>query len=396
MCKYLILILLSCLCFSCRHSQTTEDNTSLSKTQKTKGQQTHSFKEKKTVTVKKAWIRETFPKDFTRPSILQSIKPVLVPPGLLIQGNKVNGISAYTLDKGEKKWFFPVKGGLAGNVSVADGFVFFGGADGFIYALYLKTGNVLWKHHTKFTHVSAPTIWKDHLYFASFNKIHCLNKKTGESVWTYSTQIKTTKFTVEGIARPLIGSFTNSTLIYFKASDDSLIALNMKGLLKWKRRLSDSTSRFTSAVSAPVMGKICLYSASLEAGLYCLNPKTGKIIWKTTVGSHGNLLLSGSWLFYPSNDGRVIALDQKSGKQIWSHKVPKSIATSLTLYKDILIYGEYSGDLRFISLDTGKELSSFSFGRGMAASPVVSVIHSALYFISNSGWLYKLSITKGS
>ncbi|MDE0119608.1 MAG: PQQ-binding-like beta-propeller repeat protein [Bdellovibrionales bacterium] len=376
--------------------------------------------------IKKIWIQETFPKDFTRPSILQSISPVLIPrvsenaefkglvarrketksteklvpvktgimpnrfssTGLIVQGNKVNGITAYILNKGKKRWFFPVKGGLAGNPAVFDGFVFFGGADGVMYALHLDTGKILWKYRTGLTNVSAPVVKGRRLYFSSSNKIYCLNKKTGENIWMYSIPVRSADFTVEGVARPLV----SDTFIYFKVSDDTLIALDQKGRLKWKRELSEADSRFTSALSDPVLGKACLYASGLESGLYCLNQKTGKVIWKTAKGSHGDLLLFGSSLFYPSYDGYVIALDQKSGKEIWRHKVPESIATSLVLYKDVLVYGEYSGALRFISIDKGEELQSFHFGTGMSAKPVVSVINSELYFISNAGWLYKLSL----
>ena len=349
----------------------------------------HTFKKKNhTPFVKKVWIRETFVKNLARPSLLQSIKPVLTSHGLLVQGNKVNGISAYTLRLGKRKWFFPVKGGLAGGVLVSNGFVFFGGADGVLYSLDLQSGTVVWKQPIGLTSVSTPVVYGSYLYLASPNKIYCLNLKTGDNVWTYSTQVKNPEFVVEGVASPLV----EGSLIYFKVSDDSLVALDFKGRLKWKKSLARLGSRFASASSNPVMGKVCLYVAGLESGLYCLNKKTGKIIWNTSFGSHGNILLSGSLVFYSSHDGKVVALDQKSGKEIWSHKVPESIATSLVSYKDMLIYGEYSGALRFISKDKGEELSSFSFGSGMSAPPVVLEAESELYFISNAGWLYKLRL----
>ena len=348
---------------------------------------TLSDKKESRIVVQKIWIRETFPKDWTRPSIGQSIKPVLSAQGLLIQGHKSRGLIAYTSDRGKKKWFFPVKGGLAGGV-LADGpLLFFGGADGFMYALQAKTGQVVWKHYTGLTTVSRPVQKGQYLYFASPDRLYCLNKKTGKNLWTYSAVSTPGQFIVEGVASPLPGS----SLVYFKVSDGSLTALDFRGRLKWKKKLSDTGSDFTSAVSGITMGKVCLYTASLQAGLYCLNPKTGKTIWKTSVGSHGDVLLSGSRLFYPSQDGRVLALDQKSGKLIWSHRVPHSIATSLVLNRDMLVYGEYRGALRFISRQTGEELGHFAFGQGMSVEPAVSALDSALYFISRAGWLYKIT-----
>ena len=374
---------------SCQYLKPTDNRFLQDYNKKVNGEVTRYIKGKKvSVLSKKVWMRETFSKDFTRPSILQSIKPVLTKEDLLVQGNKVNGVSVYTSKQGKRKWLFPIKGGVAGDILVSGEFVFFGGSDGFLYALYLKTGRVLWKYYTGLTGISAPVVRGSNLYFASASKIYCLNIKTGENIWTYSTQIKPTEFTVEGVAAPLIGN----KFIYFKVSDGSLIALDFKGRLKWKHTLSNSGSRFTTAFSSPVMGKVCLYSSSLESGVYCLNKKTGKVIWKTDVGSYGDLLLDGSRLFYSTHDGKVLALDQKSGKQIWSHDVPESIATSPVLYKDILIYGEYAGVLRFISRSTGEELHSFPFGNGMSAPPVLSEATSELYFISNAGWLYKMRL----
>ncbi len=386
---YIIYLLFAFLFFtSCQHLKPT-DNRFFQDYKKAKGGVAHYIRGKTpSVLARKVWIRETFSKDFTRPSILQSIKPVLTGKGLLVQGNKVNGVSVYTSEQGKRKWFFSIKGGVAGDILVSGEFVFFGGSDGFIYALYLKTGKVLWKYYTGLTGISAPVLRGLNLYFASADKIYCLNVKTGENIWTYSTQIKPAEFTVEGVAAPLVGD----DLIYFKVSDGSLIALNFKGRLKWKHTLSNSGNRFTTAFSSPVIGKACLYSSSLESGVYCLNKKTGKVIWKTDVGSYGDLLLDGSRLFYSTHNGQVLALDQKSGKQIWSHDVPESIATSPVLYKGILIYGEYTGALRFISKSTGEELHSFPFGSGMSAPPVVSKATAELYFISNVGWLYKIQL----
>ena len=377
-------------CCSCRHSKAPPKD---GKNQKAVRSAPVQMKEKtSSVRVKKVWIRESFKKDFTRPSLLQTLRPALTSSGLLIQGNKTDGISAYTLDKGKRKWFFPVKGGAAGEPSIKEDFVFFGGADGFVYALYLNTGKVLWKQSIKSIRLSAPEIKGDDLYFAGPDKLYRLKRKTGESVWTYTASLKSSDFTVEGIARPLAVRLKRGGLmIYFKTGDGSLLALNRNGKLKWKRELTQSGDRFTSALYRPVMGKTCLYSPGL-GGLYCLNPKTGNTVWQSSTGAQGEVLLSGSLLFYAGTDGKIRALDQKSGKQIWSHKAPAPPVTSPRLYKDMLIYGEYSGALRFISARTGKSLGAFFFGGGMSAPPALSASDSSLYFISNTGWLYKLYI----
>ena len=338
--------------------------------------------------IHKAWIRDTFrQKNHRQARVLQLVSPV-ISGDLVIQGNKTDGVYAYTAQAGKKKWVFPVKGGLAGGVLVAGGRVFFSGADGFFYSLLVETGQILWKQYTGVASSSTPVIKNARLYFASTHKIYCLKVQTGNTIWIYPVPIKPGDFMVEGVATPLV----TPSLIYFKTGDGTILALNQRGKLKWKRLLSRSGDRFTSALTSPVMGKVCLYSAGFESGVYCLNKRTGKVVWKHFLGSQGDILLFGARLFYPASNGQIMALDQKSGKEIWTHPVAAGTATSLVLFKDLLIYGEYSGALRFLSVKTGREKGRFFFGWGLSAAPQVSLMHSALYFISNFGWLYKVDI----
>ena len=334
----------------------------------------------------KIWIKETIKKSFKYSSRLQSVSPTLAG-GFLVQGNKSTGLYAYRANSGKQKWFFPVTGGVSGEVLLTTNRVFFSGADGFFYSLDLQTAQIMWKAYTGVVNSSVPVLHKGVIYFSSPERLYALSAYNGKSLWTYGVTLESKTFTVEGIAAPLAVNRT----IYFKPGNSSVLALNLKGKLKWERKLS-SNSRFISSGSSLIMGTKCLYTAHFESGLFCLNKKNGRIIWKNSIASHGSVLLSGSFLYYPTKDGRVLSIHQKSGKIIWTHKIPKPISTSLALYKETLIYGEYNGVLRFLSKQTGKEQGYFAFGSGMSSTPVVSPKDSELYFLSNFGWLYKLKL----
>ncbi len=362
------------------------------------------------VSIDKVWVRQTFRKNGPLVSALQPVRAVFVGRDLVVQGNRINGVHAYTRKWGKKRWSLWVKGGVAGDLLFVPsdisgerkksakskkenkkyrGYLIFGGADGFIYAVFAQTGQVFWKQFIGSAMFSQPVLHKNRIYIAQVGKLYCLKARTGEVVWTYRVRLKKPEFIVEGIATPLV----TPQWIYFKSGDGVLSALNHKGRRRWKVSLSRKEDRFTSALSAPVMGKLCLYSAGFESGLYCLNKNTGAVIWKTTMGSHGDVVLDGNRLFYPTSNGKVLALDQKSGKKIWEHQVPHSIATDLSLYKHYLVYGEFSGALRLLSKKDGALQGAFFFGKGLSAKPLVSLADKALYFISNYGWLYKVSIS---
>ncbi len=362
-----ILFFISCLLLSCSYFQKPVD--------------------KKDHLVQKVWIREAFAKNYRRASLLQSVRTVMTS-SLVIQGNQADGVSAYTKNKGKKRWSFSVKGGVAGNLLVSGGYVFFGGADGFLYALRVKNGQLFWKYYTGAVRTSGPILKDGRIYFASPNKLYCLSAKNGERKWTYSVSVKNFDFVTSGIAEPLLTKYS----IYFRTSDDSIFSLNYKGQLRWKKALSKIGAYFTSASAGMVIGKTCLYVPTIESGLYCLRPSNGKVIWKQAYGSYADVLLSGSRLFYPTSDGRILALDQKSGKLLWEHNLSGSVATALVSYKDILIYGEYTGALKFLSKKTGSKEGAFFFGSGLSAKPLLSVPERNIYFLSNAGFFYKLKI----
>ena len=335
---------------------------------------------------KKVWIRETVKEAYKKPLRRQMLSPVLYG-SLAVQGNSSTGLRAYTLNQGKEKWFFPVKGGISGGVLAYAGRLFFHGADGFFYSLNIKTSAVIWKYYTGVFHSSKPVFYKGVLYFASMDRLYALSAKNGKPLWTYKTTAGSSSFIVEGIASPLV----SGGRIYFKAGGNSVSALTLKGRRLWKKTLA-SDSRFAFAGSSLVMGRLCLYTADFSAGLFCLNKNNGSIVWKNSIPSYGGILLSSSLLFYPTQDGRLLAVNQSTGKVVWTHKTLNSIAGALALYKDTLIYGEHSGLLRFLSKETGQLKGSFSFGSGMSSSPVVSTSEKALYFLSNFGWLYKLKL----
>ena len=239
----------------------------------------------------------------------------------------------------------------------------------------LTSGKQVWKHYTEISSSSIPILKKDRLYFASPFRIYVLNAKTGDEIWNHSIPLsKDAEFLVRGVASPLV----TDNLVYYRPSGH-IVALDKNGKLKWQRRLAGFAERFTSSGSVPVIKGKHLYVADFESGLYCLNKNNGQTIWKNSYGSHATVLLSDSQLFYSTNDGQILALDQKSGKQLWVHKLEKSIGTPLSMYKDVLIYGEHTGSLVFLSKRTGEKLDSFSFGSGLSSKPIVNSVHSELF-----------------
>ena len=102
-------------------------------------------------------------------------------------------------------------------------------------------------------------------------------------------------------------------------------------------------------------------------GVYCLDLETGAIIWKYLFNDkafvRSDLLIADSKIFLSSSSsGHVFALDQYTGKLIWSNtKNEESGAGSngkLTYYKNRLYYSD--GRIFILDATTGKLLHKYS------------------------------------
>ena len=179
----------------------------------------------------KVWIKETIQESFKYPSRLQSVSPALAE-SVLVQGNKSTGLYAYGTKTGKQKWFFPIKNGVAGGVLLTANRVFFSGSDGFFYSLNLQTAQIVWKYYTGIVNSSSPVLHKGVIYFSSSHRLYALSAHSGKNLWTYGVTVKDKTFIVEGIAPPLV---TNNK-VYFKPANNSVVALNLKGKLKWQKK----------------------------------------------------------------------------------------------------------------------------------------------------------------
>ena len=304
---------------------------------------------------------------------------------LVIQGNGWDGIQAFKRKNGKQVWSYEIKGGVSSPLMIHAGVIYFGSADGFVYAVTAKTGRRLWKFFTGSENTGAPVVRKGKVYFISAGqKIYALSAETGKLLWLYSGPALSGDFFIRGAYRPEISGNT----LYGGFYEGTVVALNRKtGQLKWRVR------PVSSPLKAPARGLFlqdrCLLAPLFGEGLFCLNPQTGKTRWKS-VGGGTRPVIKGTTL-YQGNESGVYSLRRFDGKVNWSVKAKNPLTPAL--YKNILLYGLSSkGRLYAVSSQTGKAIFSFPFGRGLASPLTVDQKSGEAYFFSVDGYLHKIRL----
>lgn len=333
--------------------------------------------------VKTAWVRQTTSQDNLGFRKINRMTPVLAG-DLIIQGNGIDGLVAYERENGQEKWRLPIVNGIEPSAALIKDRLFIGASDGNFYSIEASTGKVQWSFPTKAENLSTPLLNEGVVYFLTGNNVfYALDAATGRQLWLYSRQ-DTSQFSIRGGSQAAL----NNGLLYVGFSDGSLVALNAKsGSAVWELQLNHN-KRFRDIDATPVVNENQVFVAGYDDKLYCVSADKGEILWRIDGGGYSGVTLVGDKLFYPTTNGEVWALKKSNGDKIWSYKLHEGVATQVKTYKGSLVFGESQGKLKFLDINSGKELGGMEPGRGILSAPQVDEKMSRVYFISGEANLF--------
>jgi len=221
------------------------------------------------------------------------------------EGNLAYG-KVYAIDSKSKtlKWAYPREGYLDGPVVggavVAQDRVYFGAADGKVYALDADSGNEIWRFETGDKIWSTPSIKDDTVFIGSFdNKLYALNAADGSEKWA--------PFETEGAiaCTPLVDGNT----IYFGSFDRHFYAVDANdGSLIWRSDVEGGRWFWAK----PVAYNGVIYAGCVDGKVYVLDARSGDEITPAidleSLISSSPVLVDSS-VIIATEDGPVYSLD---------------------------------------------------------------------------------------
>jgi outer membrane protein assembly factor BamB len=226
----------------------------------------------------------------------------------------------------------PIRGALVVN----DINLFGGSADGRVYAVRKKTGDISWitQHSAPFN--SHPTIFGANLYIGSTDgSLISLDQKTGKINWRYRT-----RGAINGRA------IVDRSTVYFGSADGYVYALrDLDGQLRWRRRMG-------AGVQTVAFSQNGLLVASLDNSVYLLSFNGGDRLWKRLLAGRiasEPLTMSDGVLFTPLTSPSGVVLDLRDGKQLNVLPIGEdnSLAASPIAAGDVLFLTTRHGLLAF-------------------------------------------------
>lgn len=284
-------------------------------------------------------------------------------------GDDMGYLTCYDLKNGKKIWSFKADKRIVGTPAATDGVVVFGSADRRIYGLDTFTGKVKWTVEAKEPVLGAVTIDNGIAYIgASDSTFRAIDIQNGNVKWAYSG----IKGYIE--AKPLI----TADKVIFGAWDNTLYALNKadgKEMWKWTGGLN--RMHFSPAAVWPVSADGKVFITDPERAMTAIDINSGQTVWRTyrstvreTIGlsedgerlysktmndsivcysTKGNVpheiwasnvafgyehapsmpVEKGGTVFGSTKEGLIFALEPKTGKVLWKHKVGNSLISTV-------------------------------------------------------------------
>ena len=228
-----------------------------------------------------------------------------------------------------------------------------------------------WEFQIQGDVVSSPAVYDGIVYVgARSGSLYALDVKTGELLWDYST---------DGWidSSPAVSSGT----VYAAGRDGNLYALNrLNGGLLWQAALG------APSISSPLVfgGKVYAGTGAPDDRLKVFDSATGKFLWEYKAGQpvESSPATDGRGVFFGSNDGKIYALDMGTyagkwgsmGQTYGTFGVMTAAVSSAAVYA---VPSGNTGEIYKLDPSNGNELARYepyTAGSGLmeTASPVLT------------------------
>jgi len=332
-----------------------------------------------TAKLKKIWSRDFGKLD---PEAFIKISPYIYQ-DLVFTSDLKGKVSAYNIDNGKRLWKVKLKRKVTGAVGFGDNNVYLGTKKGIIIALDSATGKQRWQQKVS-SEVLAPPLSENGVVVvqSADGKITALASGDGKPLWSYHRREPT--LSLRGTSTPIlfqgivVTGFAGGTIVAIRLSD---------GRVLWEipvtyPRGKNEIERLVDVDVAPVVGGELMFAASYQGKLVAINLRTGRQQWSKKFSTYSGMDLDDDNIYLSDDAGNVVAFDQKTGASIWKQSQFKGrrLSAPATL-NEYVVVGDLEGYIHVLAKEDGSQVARYRLGRDPIN--VKPIVRNGTLFVSN-------------
>lgn len=267
---------------------------------------------------------------------------------------------------------------------------------GYVAALDVRNGGIIWQVRPTGPLRGAPTVANDSVYVISQdNQIYSLKAADGSTNWSQAASLEVAG--VFGSASPAVGQ---GTVVAGFSSGELNAYRYENGRQVWQDALQrtsirTSVSSLSDIDADPVIDNGQVIAVGQGGRMVALDLVSGQRQWELNIAGISTPWVAGDWIFVVTDDAKLICVYRQNGHIRWINQLPQFAKpkskkgeidyTGPVLAGGRLIVAGSNGALINVDPATGSFQSQTGVGAGVSVPPVVA--NSTLYILDDRGRL---------
>lgn len=276
--------------------------------------------------------------------------PVTISGNNLVVGDYGKNLSAVDVTTQAEKWkFSEAQGSYVASPTVVGDMVIAPNSDGFVYALNINNGSLVWKFETKHAVWSQPVVNGENVLIGGMDHyLYSLDSKTGNLAWK-------TDLGSSVISNMLLDS--DNSVLYVGVIGKEFFAIDANtGKTVWK------ISVHGMVWSAPILKDGVLYVGDEAGNVYAIDAKTGTISWQQDLksGVLASPVMLPDVVVFVTEGGDVVGMNL-TGTTKWKETITAKLYTTPVFDGNVLAVAATGGDkLLYLYDATGRPMNNYA------------------------------------
>lgn len=306
-------------------------------------------------------------------------------------------LTALNAKDGAEIWTFQPKvpdeddEAFGGGIAYDKGRLFVTMGFGAVMALDAKTGRPLWRQKLPGPVRSAPTVAGERVFSLTIdNQLIVVDAATGRKLWAHTTVSESA-----GLLGGSSPAVNGSTVVVPYSSGELFAMRTENGRVVWSDNLTafrrvDALATLAHIRGSPVIDRGMVLAISNSGRLVAIDQRSGRRLWERRIGGVDTPWVAGDFIYLLSNDGELFCLTREGGRVRWirrlpRYKDPKKKEDPIrwagpVLAGDRLVVVGSNGVALTLSPYTGEPLGRLRLPDGIALPPVVA--ENSIYFLT--------------
>lgn len=238
---------------------------------------------------------------------LYRLRPVIAGELIYVASND-GRVAAVERDSGGKRWEKRLEGSLSGGVGHYRDSLFLGTADGELLRLSAEDGEVIWSTAVSGEVLAPPQGDGSVVVVQTYDgKLHAYDHESAKRLWTYDSNVPV--LTLRGTSTPIItegrvfAGFASGRVVAFDARS---------GTIEWETRVAIPQGRSEIERIVDIDGTMALvggelYAATYQGRIAAIEARSGNRIWQQDVSSFSGVSAGFGNVYVADDDGSVMA-----------------------------------------------------------------------------------------